>query len=135
MSVTHESTTSLSFLDEFLCSDVSLLEVDVTCSDAEGADIAISIEPLTQVNPDRLLCAWGRITHRVIVKQRRKVRIRHDSIERAIDLVRYVANDLQIGYIAFISARLHEAGELGSVGEMLAHIPFRQSAEMTCHGE
>jgi hypothetical protein len=68
MGVTHESTASLSFLDEFLCSDVSLLEVDVTFPDAEGADVAISIEPLTQVNPDRLLCAWGRITHRVVVK-------------------------------------------------------------------
>jgi hypothetical protein len=56
-------------------------------------------------------------THGIILEHGRKVRVRHHSIKRAVNLRRNLPNDLEIVDRTFEPARFHEAAELGRLWE------------------
>ena len=62
---------------------VTLLEIDGAAAKAEQADHAVAIEEL------------------VVLEQRRKLRIRMDAVERAVQLTGHFALDLQVQDVAF----------------------------------
>lgn len=116
---TKQCSLGLSFPDELLCSDKTLLEGDRAVFDFEGADTAIAIEPLLSC---QLSCYFGiedsyQFAHWIILDEGRELGIGHHPVECPINVFRDLAIHLQIQNFSFHSAWLHEPGKLRAVWE------------------
>lgn len=103
-SLTKQCTLSLALSHELLRSHVPLPEGCSAVLDAEGSNIAVPVEP------------------RIIFNEGRQLRIGHDPIKDAIDLLGDLTVYFQLRYISFHATGLHEPRKLRAIGKVRSHL-------------
>jgi len=111
---TCQGSSSLTFLNELLRSNVTLLHVGATILEVKCSNVTVTVEPLHQAGSDpRLLHEEDiQLTHRIVLNERRKRRIGHHSIEDAIHSFRNFALDCKVPHFSLETTWLHEIIEL-----------------------
>lgn len=111
--LTYQGTLCLSFSLKLLGLNVPLLEIDRAVVNAKGADHAVAIEPLFSISKLVFSRIWKeKGAYRIVLDERRELRIRHHTVEGTVNLVRDRAMDFQTSDFALESAGLHEPGKL-----------------------
>lgn len=131
---TKQCSLSLSFPDEFLCSDITLLEGDDSVFDFEGADTAVAVKPLLS---RQLFCYLGiedshKFAYWIILDEGRELGIGHNPIECPIDVFRDLAMDFQIEDFSFHSTWLHEPGKLRAIWKIFLGL-LRKNGHFDCY--
>lgn len=73
------------------------------------------------------------LAYGVVVHEWRELRIRHDAIERSIDLRGHLADDLEVVDLALKAVWPHEARELGGAGEGFARRRRGHGSKVASH--